>query len=591
MKIKKGKKSGIEHRLRKSHPRYKTTWEKEGDGKPDKCLIVKQPLVLSEEDTTTIEEAISNISTKPEAPPSKLKESAKAMRVAMPNTFGDLVEPDKPSKKLSRVEKKARKKADVIPIGSKSLGKTGRTRDAEAEQIAKLEQHIKDHTTTIDAGIVGPPKPTELQTVTEVKAAAPPAKKASVHSITGGTASNDVVQYDESEGQPWYQSYGKVIRDTGRGMTPSGLPISEFLEGGKYPPVSKKLQSVTDYSHEELATKYDGLQLELQRVKADYERRLEVRDERITSMEKVLFSLRQAERVESFSDAHTKDAGAAIVELRDENDSLTRDNTQLRKEIDNLTDDVEKLERHNNVSNNSKAPLKTLTNQFELYMVQHRDDPIRNFLRRSGYSLGQCGELRKHFDTEANVRLEANAKRQADRAEYYASGMREKARLKAKTKAESVGNEVFALERIGTRGVVTDCNSAYQLRKEMQVYKSWGHRTTTPMCAKKLNYHQWWVDNLTPEDAKLRALRTTTTAKVIKPVLTAARKVNELLNYELSPTIRKAEVDKRKAKKLARIKSMRKEKNKASRIKHDQDQKFEKDLQEERAKEAYRIAH
>lgn len=594
--MKKGKKSGIKNQNNNTLARYKTLWVKENED-PAKCLIIK----------------------KPEPPQFQLKESARAFKDSMSELYGtdkhelDVsadTEPPVKKKKLSKAEKKAlRKKADVIPIGSKSLGKTGRSensthkqweaeRDERLRMAAALEEHIAK-----DAANSSEVAATKLHSVTNTPEKDEATGKATHSGYGFATKSTSnvtqlpVKSTSDDVPEDWYKTYGTKVIDTGRGMTPSGRPITDFLEGGPFAPPKKEseLHSVTEtankeeWSYEELATKYDDLQLELYKLKEDYERRLGTRDERITAMEKVLFDLRQAERVEQFNTSHTQNFEVAVIELQEENSYLTKENEELREELAQLMDDVD---RGFIASTNSKPPLKTLANQFELFKVQVRDNPLQTFCNRMGVDQETQGRLRLHFDREFQRREELREKVFPERMVYKRwAWRREDNPVYVKPrKAVRLRQEIKGLRRI-KNNVANTASYGWDLAKERLVYKRWANRTTKPMCSKRMEYYQWWMDNLTPEEAHLRALRTTTTAKIIKPILSAVRAVDKVLNYELSPTKRREEKNRHIAKRNAKRNAIKKQKEEASRIKREQEKKFERELELERIREAQRIAH
>lgn len=581
--MKKGKKSDIKsQKKKKSSGRYSNLWLDNGNG-PDLSILIRQP----------------------DKPPSKLKESAKAMKVAMPNSHGDLVEGTKAKpKKLTRAEKKARrKKAEVIPINSKSLGKTGREVHKDkpvsppptdnSTQIAKLEAHINKRQAAKNDALVGPPSPS------------PKVKKASVYDHTRGydfaSKKQDVPEDN------WYETYGTQIRDTGRGMTPSGLPITDFLEGGPFAPPKKEseLQTVTEtaneeWTYEELATKYDQLHLDMHTQKTEYETRLEYKDETISNMEKVLFDLRQEKRVEQFNDSHTQNYEVAVIELQEENSYLTRDNELLSKEVDTLMDDVDKLQRHLNASNNSKPPLKILANQFNIFKVQWRDDPLKAYLRLSPYDPRMTKDLRQFFDNECDVRCMLSEERKVYRK--WANQSRKRLRWSVRTR-----NEVKALRNIGVNAAVmrkpehndwhcsklkvTDCNGLADRNIRMNILPLTGEASHDAYCKvweefKSVTPRTEWEQEVRSKkrEAQAKAVQDTVTYKVVKPVLDAIRTVDKVLDYELSSK-KRAELKRQQKLEKKRAKA------EASRIKREREDSWERDLELERIKKAQRIAY
>lgn len=396
MKTTKGKKGGKKNR--KSLARYKSVWVKGKKGKN-----------------------IALIMEKPDAPTTPLKESAKGMMEAFPHTYGDVIEPE-----ISRKQQRA--KASVTPItdAKKLHSVTTGSRDSPTkqelgDQIAKLEAIVNNAASSIeDCEFVGPPKP-ELSVV---------------------------------------QSTPQV--EDVRKSTPAEPVLSQEA-------ANEELHSVTthhngDYNYEELAELCDLYQIEIMQLKVGYDNRIGLLNEHINELGRALHEERQSRNVAEFNavssasedkmrkritylndqvknmqdtifslrsqlrltkcqlaDAQKFNAvvsleneklrggqnlEVSVLELQDDLQYLRTENQDLRKEIDLLMYAVDQHNQHyKHERNKSEATLKTLSNQFHTYMSLHKDDPVRNFLRYSGYGIQRTAELRNHFDKECAVRV------------------------------------------------------------------------------------------------------------------------------------------------------------------------------------------
>lgn len=615
MKKPKGKKSGIKGQNKKSLARFKTEWKIE-KGKP-KAYIVR----------------------KPEPPDTPLKESAKAMNFAFNNPLGSVETP------VTKVDERVR--AEVINISSAPKLRLASepdkpTREEIKNQIAGLEAHINATKGNEECGFVGPPKPPELSIISQHVP----------DEVIGKTSSSAVEIPHNKVAANDLHKYGKIIKDVGDGMTPSGLPISSF-EDGTWKPVTwvrqpePELHTVTseDYTYEELAELYDLALLdihdlkvrqkahvdmlndhinelgrgyhdvktrlsvaELGAVSSDSEdgirRRLVLAKNTLKETEDALFAARQEIRQLS------KDPDVAIVELQTENAYLDKENSELRQEIEDLMDTVDKQQRHVSKSVISKPPLKTLASNFCLYKKLHEDNPLTNFLRYSGQGdLDQEPLLRAYFDHQMEVREHVNDERKmfARWASRYVPHVRKKY------------SERLALRRIRNNNrklhTVTDVlqqrwDKVLSARRhdewvkaEGQVFKDWGSRSTTSSShlnnrLSRQEVRLWWRSNITEDQVikreyeahhndKLRVLEEAKKSVLYKPakaIVKSVRAIGKALDYELSPSkraVERKEEETRQAKaehKKSLIKASKKAKRvEASRIKRMAEEQIEAD--------------
>ena len=585
----KDKKAGIKNQ-KKSLARYKSRWVKNLKGK-NECFIVEKPSVIT----------------------TPLKESAKAMKVAFPHSYEDVIEPTVPIGKV-------RERATVHPIRGKPELHTVTKPDEKAElalQIAKLEEHMQATAPDVE-GVHIKPVLTAVPTtakVEDIRKSTP--KFEYVLAPKGQTAANDLFKY------------GSVMKDTGAGRTPSGMLISDFLEGGKFPPKKAVLHSVTsdDYTYEELAELYDMQQVEHLEKIASYESRIEYYRDLLSQHEKDVYDSEDQRRVSQFNEVHDgtylnklagnekalrlrveraaetikelqtnlaymskQSGGVTEIELQEDLAYLRHENSELRSEIEGLQAEANlQLYAYDQVSrnneSNSKATLNTLSTQYNIYASQHRDDPVLNFFRRSTYCESQAGDLRKYFDDECNHRVDMSNVRGVFRK--WASNKE----FKKLGRSVTVRNEVNALRRIGRWAAiirpidlphyhckklleVTQCNPDTgaghlfdtRLRPltsgiDHDAYcKVWDELTYVMTRSEFVD----WEQSVTKQKLYDEVSKTPL-FKIVKPLVTAGRKVSKVLNYELSSkkrneATRKAASERSKAEiQASSIKRMREE--------------------------------
>lgn len=589
MKTTKGKKGGKKNR--KSLARYKSVWVK---GKKDKNIAL--------------------IMEKPDAPTTPLKESAKVMKECFPHTYGDVIEPE-----LTRKQERAR--AEVVPITkAKTLHPvTDQARaspDELGDQIAKLEAHINNaESSNKEDKFVGPPKPT-LSVVQATPQVEDVGKSTPVEPVLLSNAANE--------------------------------PDSTHDNG--------------DYNYEELAQLCDLYQIEIMQLKVGHKHKIDMLNEHITEMGKTILELQHDRRVLEFNavssesedkmrnkivllnkqlqlaeDANFKlRARLRVAEMKleeankfnytvaEQNERLRTkpdymadlsvtehdlanaksENEGLRKEIDLLMYTVDQYgKQYKHEKSKSEATLKTLSNQFNIYQSQHRDDPVKNFLRYSGYGVQRAAELKKYFDDEAELRCVLSDERGVHRrwantnhatknaVTYERRALRMMGHAHYKRRLQGVTNEDVLAKR-------------WLIHQEKQVLRGWGARRATPLGFvteikkdifgdlsyfvtnkdKRLLRHEvrmWWQDHITPEEVqerylkqdyecKLKALNEIKQSKLYKPaiaVVSFIKKVDDILETELSPTLRKQQacIDSKRVEYEERAANHRKANRKAKR--------------------------
>lgn len=600
MKITKGKKSGSKTQNKKSLARYRTHWVKDSKGY-NEALIVEKPTAI------------------PSAPDAKLKESTKALKMGFPTSYEDVPEP------IESVQP-PRKRAEVVDIRGKPVlhGVTTPSKDELAEQIARLSEHIEATKVSEEGTFVGPYNP-------QLSAANDTAKSEVIGVTTTATVHELVPKY------------GSIYKNTGAGMTPSGLPISEFLEGGKYPPKKTVLHGVTsrDYTYEELQELYDMQQVEIMELKTHYEQRINNFKELLGEYEKDTYFSEDQRRVAEFTSASkgyeteddlrykldraaayikelqhdlaieqakhdTVSNDVAIIELQEENSYLELDNQEkstiiedLRSEMDTLMYVIDQSNRHNAGENRSKATLTTLANQFNIYMAQHKDDPVKNFFRSRPYCMSQLGALRKHFDDECDHRVAMSN----ERAVFRKWSSRTQAPLgkaiRARNEIIRIRNEIKGIKTIALNAAimrppeegkwyckkladVTQCNTDYGASKvygnqfrplasgiDHDAYcKVWKELThIIPRAEFEVIRKQELRDELYEEVSK------TPLFKVVKPLVVAKRSISKLMNYELSSKKRN------EAKRTAEL-ELKHATEQASSIKRMREEQFENEVGE-----------
>lgn len=602
----KNKKSGIKNQKKKAW--YRAQWVKDAKGK-NSCFIVKKPDVI----------------TVP------LTEAAKAMKVAFPHLYEDVIEP-------VVSDKKQRKRAEVVSIqGEPELHSVTEAskQDQLSEKeklsidIARLESHINATKYDEEGAFVGPPKP-ELYAVPTTTPKVEAISKATpkfeyVLAPKGQVAANDLPKY------------GSCIKDTGVGMTPSGLPISEFLEGGKYPPPKRtKLHTVTsnDYTYEELAELYDMQCAEMLELKTHYEQRLSVANDMVAALSKDAYDSKSQKAVAGFLEAsHGIEKGGgtyinrlkeqvdnsaayikelqteishlknrtfmneevAVIELQEDLSYLRLENSEMRKEIEGLQAEANlqlyALEQMNKnyARKNSKATLKTLASQYNTYATLHRDDPLRNFFRYSGASISQLGDLRKYFDDECAHRTFLSE----ERAVYRKWANRERKMLRWAVRTR---NEIRAIRSIAINAAVLrkveipdgHCKKLAKVTQCNDVGASYIYDVRFRPLASMINHDDYckvWTEfkaviprSEYEDECELKrrrevydSVKDSNTFKVVKPIVSAVKAVKSVLNYELSSNKRNEAM--RKAMLEAKHKA-----EEASRIKRMREEQFEQEV-------------
>lgn len=388
------------------------------------------------------------------------------------------------------------------------------------------------------------------------------------------------------------------------GLTPSGKPISDFLQGGKYAP---KLHSVTTELHSAHVAKY--------RSSANDDR---CEDTGLLKYPGSSIAGREWYRnnvppdytpdiVHEF-DALERDLAKALqskhilvednFDLQEENEALKDEIHLLKSEINfayweisiNRGEDVkppsleELRNKHQSSEKVESLSTESLANLFNVFAVRHRDNPLHAFCTVHGVSIEQEQELRAYFDRQCEQRVAVTDERGWCRR----MAKRYKTKPIVHRKAVNIKQEIRQLRAIRSNNAMCKVRDDLPLMKERMVYKRWGTRTARPMCTERINYHQWWVDNLTPQQSEDRSLMVTTTYKVLK-------KAKDILTAELLPWKRKENkqraINAAKTKAKLRAKSLKQKTVEASRIKELQEKKLQEQELRQRIREAQRLAY
>ncbi|UCD07136.1 MAG: hypothetical protein JSW41_04900 [Candidatus Aenigmatarchaeota archaeon] len=439
MKMKRGK----DKKQKKSSGYYKTKWVK-GDRNGDECLIVPQqkepvPKEIAKQIADSLAQGNSHIIA---AHPSAESFQKKAKVIQMP--VGRVRREHPPDRNIQVIiSDEARVYARWAANSLKSKN------DCELAYYSKL-QHRRSMQTAASYTVPEPAVETEQQS-----------------------------SFKERESNPNHRSWFEYNKTT---MTPSRLPISEFLEGGKYPPTQAHAVNAVE---EEF---YTGHKWYRNNVEEEYMPDIVFEYEDLFKDYSQLCVDVNCEREEMFEQLQKKqeeilDLKARVKQLDDEL-ALADADEHLRKWEAELTSHYIA----------SEAPqLDRLAKDFTLYKKLYEDNPLRSFTRERGISHEVEAQLREKFDRECEERVKANEQRQAERnAKLEAELLEQTRQHKLKVAAE-----VLAIRRIADK--VTTCNSHLKVRADKKTFGKWAHRNTLPMCTERINYIQWWQDTLTPE--------------------------------------------------------------------------------------------
>lgn len=222
------------------------------------------------------------------------------------------------------------------------------------------------------------------------------------------------------------------------GLAPSGLPISDFLQGGKYPPkVSDVTPSnnnrtetgllkytgsgVADYNwyknnvnkeyHPDIVSDYENLLDDLSRRTIEWSQAIEDTFEMQEKIERLEAQLR-----ESIAEERPSYLKRELHKAREENEKLKQELWDTKHELSFALWEISVSSGEEvSASDLGKASIKTLANQWNIWKVQLRDNPLHTFCVDKGVSIEQERLLRAHFDYESWLRCKISDERFAFR--------------------------------------------------------------------------------------------------------------------------------------------------------------------------------
>ena len=366
------------------------------------------------------------------------------------------------------------------------------------------------------------------------------------------------------------------------GLSPSGKPISDFLEGGKYPPPSA-IPHAVNAAEEELDT---GYRWHKNNMPKEYLTDLYYEYEELLKDHSRMLIDYQCE-VEELHDCLLQKQ-SYIEELEAEVKAQDNELSLKQQEI-NL---INWSAAYRQDATNTQAPplkvanksLASIASEFNTYKKLYEDNPLRSFIRERGYSFEVEKQLRDHFDSECKKRLEANTKRKATR-DMVNEFLHGHAQLHNRKLA--VAREVLALRRIGDkvttgningkRYKVANRNSHLLVKAERKTFKRWSLQNRDSLLNRRLNdrldYQDWWMNNITPTEVELRVLKSSKYYGPAKAIVGTWHGIKNVMTKE-----RQYPWNIKKANKLAEeqalAKKQRKEKSiakqKAKQLQHEQ---------------------
>lgn len=374
--MKKPKKGKGKSNKRKVQGGYKSIWVPDAKGVPQ-CYIAPKPEKINEPEfkkKDTIANAISD-------PESELKVKPSLSKPKAPVTDINLARQAKGLATITTPEQASARQGIVRAVMSEvsvyaAWAKRSEDDDwyhPESEQAARVDLELKQHYThlkghmtqfsPVQKDFVGPPKPT-------------------------------------NEAKPNGYSFAHRKTEVRTGLSPSGLPISDFLQGGKYPPKEHVVTPSNIENNNEFVT---GARVYPEDLIRDYEELT-----RDLSRKIIEFS----ELTEDYCDLKEM-----LAKLTDS--FLYRENKQLKDQVESLKGELWNTKQELNMamweisidhgepvnaSDLSKASLNTLANQFNIWKVQLRDNPLHKFCVDKGVPVETEQMLRDKFDHESYVR-------------------------------------------------------------------------------------------------------------------------------------------------------------------------------------------
>lgn len=384
---------------------------------------------------------------------------------------------------------------------------------------------------------------------------------------------------------------------------PSGLPMSEFLEGGKYPPKKADVTQCNKAANDDSRTdtglrKYNGSGC------ADREwYRNHIPEEYTPDI------VHEYDQLEY-------DLSKKILEWAE----VVEDNAELREEVERLKDENHLMKtelnfayweisidrgeqvdppsiqemRRGKASQVKSLSTKELANLFNVYKVQVRDNILHQFCVYHDLSIEREKEIRQHFDMECDNRIKVSedrawCRRMSARSKLYTTPRKAVRVMKEIRSLRSVGNKAgygaWLQQHAPSKEYVTQCNlrSAKRfIRSERKVYAGWSLANRHSDSNKRIN-NRVAVIQAQIDQHDLDLMKT----KKYK-FLKAAK---DIYNIEINPWERARIKGEQRHKSALIAKQKKADKIKASRIKREREDKLEADILRERIREAQRLAH
>ena len=618
MKTIKGKSK--KHRGKKS-ARLKTVWYKDENDIPTRAIVPKNINDMKLKDSAIknagafpnsnehIIEAIKNGVYPPDfkstKPKSQQKPSASVHCINEAREAKGLEPISTPTAASKRFEtqKKILKEMEVYSRWA-ALSYSNDWYHSKAEQDARVTLELRLHYSGKAGHEYKPDEPKEGEFIPASnpdQLCLPPPDKVSYEMLT-----QDLIDKAKAK-KPNGYSFASRKPEVKTGLTPSGKPISDFVQGGKYAP---KLHSVTTELHSAHVAKY----------------RSSANDDRCenTGLRKYPGSSvagREWYRnnippdytpdiVHEF-DALERDLSKALVDkhlLAEDNFELQEENEQLKERLYLLEqelyysnwelsitkgEDISDRPASDKVKSLSTA---SLANLFNVFAVRHRDNPLHAFCTVHGVSIEQEQELRAYIKLRKQQRNSVYLERE------WCKVMSEKKPIvhsKSIQRAQRI-RELRALKREtgGYTEYLTDKVGTMKMYKERLLYRKWSRRDVPTWqglldnraylhnAVKRYEIRADKRDRFDAMKARVeqreldRALMRTTTYKVLKGI-------KDVMLMEVNPF--KIAANRREKKRA--IELDRQAEIAASKIKELQEKKAEEQEMRQRIREAQRLAH
>lgn len=417
----------------------------------------------------------------------------------------------------------------------------------------------------------------------------------------------DLIDKEKATKKQGGYSFASRKPEVKTGLTPSGKPISDFVQGGKYAP---KLHSVTTELHSAHVAKF--------RSSANDDR---CEDTGLRKYPGSNVAGREWYRnnippdytpdiVHEF-DALERDLSKALVDKH----ILAEDNFELQEEVEQLKEQLSimkqelyyahwelSIEKGEDVSDRPASEkvkslsTASLANLFNVFVVRHRDNPLHAFCTVHGVSIEQEQELRAYIKLRKQQRNSVYIERE------WCKVMSEKKPIvhsKLVQRAQRI-RELRALKREtgGYTEYLTDKLGTMKMYKERLLYRKWSRRDV-PTWQSLLDNRAYLHNSIRRYEIRAdkrdrfdamkarveqreldRALMRTTTYKVLKGI-------KDVMLMEVNPF--KIAANRREKKKA--IELDRQAEIAASKIKELQEKKDAEQQMRQRIREAQRLAH